>query len=247
MEREPNINLLYENIRIVLLEARQGAYRAVHFYMVRAYWDTGRLIVEEEQAGKERADYGTQIIKSLAKKLVNDFDETYDERNLYYFRQFYQVFPNLNALRSELSWTHYRSLIRVQNEAARSWYMAEAANEQWGTRALDRQIKALYFERLALSADKRAVREEAESKIRDLPAGPAEFVKDPYVLEFLNLKPNHKLYEKDETVVRYSVLDESKQLFAARYLLYLPTEAELAEKVREEVAHFRLLSGMEED
>ncbi len=87
--------------------------------------------MEEEQAGKERADYGTQLIRLLAKKLVLDFGEAVDERNLYYFRKFYQVFPILNALRSELSWTHYRSLIRVQNQSARLWYMDEAANEQW--------------------------------------------------------------------------------------------------------------------
>ncbi|MCB0517837.1 MAG: hypothetical protein H6577_12625 [Lewinellaceae bacterium] len=118
-EIEPSIYKLYEQVKAILLEARNRAYRAVHVHMVTAHWQVGKLIFEEEQNGEERASYGEQTIKSLASRLIDDFGKTYNERTLYYCRQFYAAFPILNALRSELSWTHYRSLLRVKEEAAR--------------------------------------------------------------------------------------------------------------------------------
>jgi predicted nuclease of restriction endonuclease-like (RecB) superfamily len=341
---DTNIARLYEQIRRVLLEARNGAYRAVHAHMVSAHWEIGRLIVEEEQAGKSRADYGTRLLKGLAEKFGTDFGKGFDERELRKIRQFYLLFPIRDALRPELSWTHYRCLLRVRTDEARQWYMHEAANEQWGTRALDRQINAFYYERLAASAEKQGVRAEAHGHTLALPSAVAEFAKDPLILEFLNLRPNPNLYEKnleqaivdhlqafmlemgkgfafvarqqcirtdsdafyidlvfynyrlkcfvlldlkmgklthqdigqmdfyiryyedrkrgtddnptigiilcsekDEAIVKYSVLKESEQLFATRYLLLLPTEAELAALLREEVAHFRLMQGLKND
>ena len=120
---------LYGAIHKVLETARQSAYKAVNFAMVQAYWQVGRLIVEDEQNGKARAEYGKKVLEELAARLTADFGKGFDASNLRYMRLFYQAFPNCDALRHELSWTHYRLLLRVENQAARDWYMNEAAAE----------------------------------------------------------------------------------------------------------------------
>ena len=113
----------YGRIRQVLTAARQRAGRAVNWAMVEAYWQIGQLIVEEEQKGQARPEYGVRLIESLAQRLVNEFGKGYEKRNLQYFRQFYLTFPKVNALRAELSWTHYRELMRVKKAPAREWYL----------------------------------------------------------------------------------------------------------------------------
>ena len=163
--------------------------------MVTAYWNVGRLIVEDEQQGNTRAEYGKAILADLAKRLTDEFGKGFDERELRRIRQFYLVFPKWDALRPELTWTHYRLLIRVQNEQARLWYMNEAAEQTWSSRQLDRQISVLYYERLLNSTDTLSVREEAENNLAQL--APQEFIHDPYVLEFLNLKNYPALHETD--------------------------------------------------
>lgn len=333
----------YDSIAEVLSTARRKAYRAIDSCMVEAYWDVGRRIVEEEQHGKERADYGTALLRNLAIRLTEDLGAGFTERNLRNFRQFYLCFPirhalraELNsaisadapcirgALRPELSWTHYRLLIRVEEPVARTWYMNEAADQNWSSRALGRQIHSLYYQRLLSSRDKRPVIEEMIEHTTALAPSPRDFIRDPVVLEFLDL-PAHsslresrleqaiigklqhfllelgkgfafvarqqrvstetkdffidlvfynyilkcfvlldlkigelthadvgqmdmyvRLYEdqhkrpgdnptvglilcteKDQTIVKYSVLKESKQIFASQYKLYLPSEDEL--------------------
>ncbi|MGH9844524.1 MAG: PDDEXK nuclease domain-containing protein, partial [Blastocatellia bacterium] len=185
----------YRTIAEILQTARATAYRAVNEVMVQAYWQIGRVIVEEEQKGRKRAGYGEALLAELARRLTNDFGRGFDERNLRHIRQFYLTFPIRNALRSELSWTHYRLLLRVDREDARSFYEIEAANNRWSTRELDRQIGSLLYERLALSRDKKKVLElAAEGQIvREA----EDLIKDPYVLEFLNVKENQSLLEKD--------------------------------------------------
>jgi predicted nuclease of restriction endonuclease-like (RecB) superfamily len=131
----------------------------------------------------------------LAERLTADFGKGFDVSNLRYMRLFYQAFPNCDALRHELSWTHYRSLLRVEDAQARAWYMNEAAAQNWSTRALDRQIGTLYYERLLTSKDRRLVREEAETNLSVLGATPREFVRDPVLLEFLGLPGTGKLLE----------------------------------------------------
>ena len=348
----------YQTIKDILDAARIKSYRAVNFAMVEAYWNIGRLIVEEEQLGKEKADYGTYMIKELSNRLTNELGKGFDQSNLKRMRQFYLTFPigaavrhqlengkshalrdqseNSSisaAVRHQLSWTHYKLLIRVSNETARNWYMNEAADCGWSTRQLERQINSLYYERLLASKDKKAVRKEADENIKSLKVQPNDVLKDPYILEFLNLNPDLKylekeleqglldkiqqfllelgkgfsfvarqqrvstetsefyidlvfynyllkcfvlidlktgklahqdigqmdmyvrLYEdkikpkednptiglilcteKEETVVKYSVLSESKQLFASKYLLYLPSEEELIEEIEHQKA-----------
>jgi len=292
--------------------------------MLLAY--IGRLIVEHEQQGQARAAYGKRQLQTLSEQLTAEFGKGFDARNLRNMRAFFLAYPNWNAVRTELSWTHYRVLLRVDNLNARSWYQREAIELHWSARALDRQISKLYYERLLSSRDKAAVQAEAEQKIaveeqHGLTA--KDYIRDPYILDFLNL-PSQRLLESDleqglldnlqsfllelgkgfafvarqrrirtedqdfyidlvfynfklkcfllidlklgklthqdvgqmdsyvriydqqqraaddnptiglilcsqksEAVVKYSVLTDSEQLFAAKYLPYLPSEAEL--------------------
>lgn len=145
----------YKSIAEILEEARATAYRAVNAAMVQAYWNIGRIIVEEEQKGKKRANYGDYLIVELAHRLARDYGKGFSEGNLRYMRMFYLTFPIRHALRDELSWTHYRLLLKVEKEEARSFYMVETINSNWSTRELERQINSLLYERLLLSKDKK--------------------------------------------------------------------------------------------
>lgn len=337
MKLTKSIENLHTEARHIIEIGRKAAYHAVNINMVRTYWELGQLIVEEEQQGEERAKYGKYLIAELSKRLTLEFGKGYDKRNLFYMKQFYFTYPIVNSLRSQLTWTHYRLLLKVQNKSARAFYEEETIKSGWNTRALDRQINAFYYERLLSSADKNAVENEAVEKVAALGNDTLEFIKSPYVLEFLNVKPDHKLYEDDleqllmdnlqefllelgrgfsfvarqkyiraddedffidlvfynyllkcfvlidlkigrlthqdigqmdmyvrmyedlykiegdnptiglilcsektEAVVKYSVLSESQQLFASKYLLYLPSEAELKTELERE----RLLADL---
>lgn len=313
----------------IIEEARNTVYRTANFTMVQAYWNIGRAIVEEEQNGQDRAEYGQYILQELAKKLTKKYGKSYGERNLRYVRQFYRIFQNWNAVRSELSWTHYRLLLRIENDQARQFYLQEAIDCNWSTRSLERQINKLYYERMLMSKNNQVVKAEATEKTTQ--QEPKDIIKDPYVLEFLGLKDNtdfreseleqaiiDKLQdfllelgkgftfhsrqyrisldgehfyidlvfynyilkcfllidlktgklkhqdigqmdtyvryfedkikqendnptiglilctEKNNAVVKYSLLNDSKQLFAAKYMTYLPTEQELKKEIERE-------------
>jgi predicted nuclease of restriction endonuclease-like (RecB) superfamily len=323
----------YQSVAEFLRSVRPNAYRAVNFIMVEAYWNVGRMIAQEEQQGKQRAEYGAYLLRDLALRLSAEFGKGFGERELRKMRQFYGAFPIRDALRPELAWTHYRTLIRVEKEAARLYYLREAADQNWSTRALERQINSLFYERLLMSRDKAPVEAEAREMTTRLADTPADFIKDPYVLEFLGIPDAYpfresdleqgiigklqafmlelgkgfafvarqqrittetsdffvdlvfynyllkcfvlidlktgalthqdigqmdmyvRLYEdkmkgegdnstvgiilcteRDQTVVKYSVLNENRRLFAARYKLYLPTERELIEEIEREKA-----------
>lgn len=162
--------------------------------MVEAYWNIGKSIIEE-QGGNEKAEYETGLLKELSKQMTQDFGKGFTVANLKNMRQFYLTFPNGYALRSELSWTHYRLLMRVENENAREFYMQEAVKSQWSTRQLERQINSFFYERLLSSKNKEQVAEEIQTLE---PAKKAEdVIRDPYVLEFLGLKSNDDFYESD--------------------------------------------------
>ena len=327
-----SVNLrLYKDIKNALIEARHVAYKAVNSAMVNAYWQVGRLIVEEEQKGQKRSEYGVYLIESLSQRLTDDFGGGFSEQSLRNMRQFYMMFSIRSAVRSELSWTHYKLLIRVNNQNAREFYAKESINSNWSYRALERQINSHYYERLLSSRNKAPVKKEADKNTKCLEMQPADLIKDPYVLEFLDFKPDAsyqekdlegalisklqkfllelgkgfsyiarqqrvsthtkefyidlvfynyilkcfvlidlkvgslthqdigqmdmyvRLYEdkfknkgdnstigivlcaqKDETIVKYSVLNDKKSLFASKYQLYLPTERELIEEVERE-------------
>lgn len=322
---------LIDSLRELIIQSRQRVLRAVDTVQVQTCWEVGRHIVEFEQGGENRATYGQRLISGLAETLTLEFGKGFDTSNLRYMRLFYQAFPKRDALRHELSWTHYRTLLRVDSPAARQWYMHEAADQNWSTRALNRQIGTLYFERLELSKDQKSVRMEAVQQIQSIKQHPREFIRDPVMLEFLGLPHSGKLLEstleqalmdklqsfllelgkgfafvarqqristddsdfyidlvfynyllkcfvlidlkthalphqdigqmdmyvrmyddlkrgpgdnptvglllcehKDQAVVRYSVLNENRQIFASKYRLILPTEDELRAELERE-------------
>ena len=185
----------YKRIRTVLVEARLTAWRAVNSAMVSAYWEIGRVIVEEEQRGGSRAEYGAKLIEGLGVRLRAEFGKGFDSSNLWNMRAFFLAYPILDALRRELSWTHYRHLLRVEKPKARAFYEVEAARAGWSTRELDRQIGSLLFERLSLSRNKAGVRALAQRghEIHQ----PSDLVKDPYVLEFTGIPQQELWHEKD--------------------------------------------------
>lgn len=186
---------MLQALRTLIQQGRHQALRAVDMVQVQTCWEIGRHIVEFEQGGESRAVYGQQLLPRLAEALTREFGKGFEASNLRYMRLFYNAFPIRDALRHELSWTHYRHLLRVDSAAARQWYMNEAADQGWASRALDRQIGTLYFERLALSADKAAVAAEAGANLKTENAAPREFVRDPVMLEFLGLPGSGKLLE----------------------------------------------------
>ncbi|KHO48940.1 MAG: hypothetical protein QT02_C0011G0025 [archaeon GW2011_AR9] len=189
------MDVAYNNIREILEKARLKVVRAVNSAMVYAYWEIGRVIVEEEQKGKERAEYGANLLKQLSIRLRREFGSGFDESNLRYIRLFYLKFPNCDALRHELTWTHYRVLIKIERDDSRNFYLNETINSKWSTRELERQINSLLYERLTVSKDKEKVKEL--SLKGQLIEKPEDLIKDPYVLEFLGLKVSSNYLEKE--------------------------------------------------
>ncbi len=327
---------LYLKIKNILQSARDNAYRHINFVMVEAYWNIGKQIVEDEQRGKDRAEYGTYLIKELSSRLTKDFGKGFTTTNLKMMRQFYHAFPNSHTLCDQLSWSHYRLIMRVDNPQARLWYSEESVKANWSVRALERQIGTLYYERIISSKEKQPVVTEAQNNTKNLLLTPKDIIKDPYVLEFLDLKQNNAFYEsdlesaliekiqefllelgrgfafvarqkriktetsdfyidlvfynyilkcfviidlksgklthqdvgqmdmyvrmyndlekgendnptigiilctdKDNTVVKYSVLNDNENLFVSKYQLYLPTEEELRAEIERDVLELR--------
>lgn len=325
----PRNDLLFQRIREILENARHKVYRTANTEMLRAYWNVGREIVVEEQKGQDRAEYGSALLEELAKRLTELYGRSFSSRHLRYMRQFYREFPKWNAVRSELSWTHYRMLLKIEKENARNFYMQEAIAGNWSTRQLERQINSLYFDRLLISNDKKGIMLEIDSEKKFM--HPENIIKDPFVLEFLDINESNRLAESDletalidklqhfilelgtgfsfvsrqyrittgnehyyidlvfynyilkcfliidlkpdklthkdigqmdfyvrffedqlkqpgdnpsiglilcteknRTIVKYSLLNESKQIFASRYQLYLPTIEQLEQEIQRE-------------
>ena len=149
-------NDFYNEIKSILVNARNKVYNTANFAMVQAYWNIGKKIIEE-QGGKDTAEYGQGLLEELSKQMTKDFGKGFTVANLKNMRQFYIIFPNGYALRSELSWTYYRSLMCVENEKARNFYLEEAIKSNWSTRQLDRQINSFFYERLLSSKNKEEV------------------------------------------------------------------------------------------
>ncbi|MDR1106895.1 MAG: PDDEXK nuclease domain-containing protein [Treponema sp.] len=330
MEKETPENIVYHSIRTTLVNAKQKVHTVINFAMVDAYWEIGRQIMEA-QNNNTRAEYGAGLIKYLAERLTAEFGKGFTETNLKYMRQFYAVFPNRHALRDQLSWTHYRLLMKIDEPSRREFYLDECAECNWSSRQLERQITTFYYERLL--ATKKENRESVKNEIQktEPKTDPDYILKDPYILEFLDLKENNNYHEseleqaiidnlqefllelgkgfsfvarqkritidgdhyyidlvfynyilkcfvvidlktgklnyqdigqidfyvryfeenikqvddnptigivlcseKNDTMVKYSVLSDNNRLFASKYMLYLPTEEELKKELERE-------------
>jgi predicted nuclease of restriction endonuclease-like (RecB) superfamily len=330
--------LFFAEIADMLQQARSTAYKAVNKVMVQTYWRIGKRIVEQEQQGQSRADYGDYLILNLSRHLSDTLGKGFSEANLKNMRQFYSVFPNLDQFATQcvanLTWTNIRLIMRLDNRAERDYYIKEASEQHWSSRVLERNIKTGYYRRLLSTQQK--VKTSAISKKGKL--NTSDFIKDPYVTEFLDVPEDLKgkesiletalidnmqkfllelgkgfsfvdrqmrissetshfyidlvfynyllkcfviidlktkklkhadigqmdMYvrmfdalkrgeddnptigiilcaEKDETIVKYSVLKESKQIFASKYQTVLPTEEELAKMIEKQ--NVKLLEG----
>lgn len=233
-------DLFYQDIKQLLIDARKDVYRKINSLMVETYWEIGRRIVEQEQQGKGRAGYGEYLITNLSKYLGDTFGKGFSVANLKNFRQFYLSFrenQKLYTLCRELSWSHIRLIMRIDDKRAKEFYLTESRREGWSVRTLQRNMKSRYFERLLSSQTPGKVTGNTES------VGKLSHIKDPYVRMFDDLKRGDDdnptigiilCTDKDETIVKYSVLQENKHLFASKYRTVLPSEQELQEELDRE-------------
>lgn len=187
-------NNIYERIRSEVEKARQKVYATVNLTMVETYWNIGKQIYEAQDKS-ERAEYGKGLLKFLSQKLTKEFGKGFTVTNLKYMRQFYMAFPNSHSLSDQLSWTHYRMLLKVEDEKTRNFYLKECEKSNWSTRQLERQINSFYYQRLLSSQDKDSVRDKIQTLEKGVDA--KDIIRDPYVLEFLGLEQTPNLYEKD--------------------------------------------------
>ena len=182
-----------QEIKHILAQARQKSYQAINTAMVEAYWKIGQRIVVEEQLGSNRAGYGNQIVKTLSTELTNEFGKGFSERSLRKYRQFFITFPEpaiWPTVSAKLQWSHFELIMRVDNLEARNYYLTEAATNMWSVRTLDRNISTLYYHRLLSSQVKEPVINEMKEKTKAFENNSFEFIKNPTVLEFLNLPAN---------------------------------------------------------
>ena len=237
---------LIDDVRQIVSVARQHAYRAVNVMQVISNWLIGRRIVEQEQNGLQRADYGKHIVEVVSQTLTAEYGKGYSKTNITNFRRFYMLFKNLQIrqalpdefvsllptinqalpdksriqqipsaesvspipLYPQIAWTHYERLIRVANEEARIWYLHEAASENWSYRTLDRNINTQYYNRLLLSQQKEAVRQEMKEKTAAFQKNAVGYVKNPVIAEFLGIAPNVAF---KETELENAILDNLQQ------------------------------------
>lgn len=183
------------DIKAIINSSRENAIRAVDNVRTLMYWTIGKRIFEEEQQGKDRADYGTYLIRILAEQLQPEYGTGFSVRQLERYRQFYRTFPIASALRTQLSWTQYKLLLAIDNSEKREFYIAESVKNNWTSRQLERQINSSLYERLLMSSDKESVL--AVAKNEKLPSDARDIIKDPMYLEFLGLKREAAYYEKD--------------------------------------------------
>ena len=191
---EENVTPIFEEIRELVINSRNRVYSVVNTEMLNLYWNIGKIIMEIQQ-GDERAAYGDAVLEKLSNKLTNEFGKGFSKRNLERMRKFYICFPIATTVSSQLSWSHYLELIKIEEENKRNFYLKECENTRWSVRELQRQIGSLLYERLVLSVDKKKILELAK-KGQVLREG-KDLVKDPFVLEFLDIKENTEYLETD--------------------------------------------------
>lgn len=186
---------IISDIKTIIAQSKDKAIRTVDYQRTRMYWHIGKRIFEEEQGGKDRADYGKYLTEYIAKKLEPEYGSGFSKRQIELFRQFYRTFPIANTLYSQLSWSQYKLLIRLDNKDKITFYIAESLKNNWTVRQLERQIYSNLYERLLLSNDKKSVL--AVAKNEKQPSDAKEIIKDPMILEFLDLKRENSYYERD--------------------------------------------------
>lgn len=189
-----------QDIKLIIDKSRKYVKEHINYAMVSAYWLIGKRIVLQEQNGKNKADYGKEVIKNLSKKLTELYGKGFSTQSLYNFRQFYETFQNPQKFSTQwriLTWSHYKLIMRHCSSDAREWYCNEATNENWDIRTLDRNISTQYYERLLISQVKSPVKDEMQEKTKEFQDKKLEFIKNPYVLEFLNL-PNNLSYKENQ-------------------------------------------------
>ena len=194
LKTKPNYNKLLTDIGLTIEIARQNAVKAINTELVKANWEIGRHIVEFEQQGNERAEYGTDLLARLSKDLRLRYGKGFGRRNILDMRRFYLAFSKWQTVSAKLSWSHYISLISISDDIERKFYEKQAINQNLSVRELDRQISSALFERLALSKDKKGVLQLSEKG--HIITQPHEAVKDPYVLDFLKIPQSHRMTEK---------------------------------------------------
>jgi predicted nuclease of restriction endonuclease-like (RecB) superfamily len=196
MEEQKLVNTTILNDLVSIIEtSKENAVRSVDFHRVVMYWNIGKRVFEEEQQGKEKAEYGTYLIKYLSQYLEKMYGSGFSQRQIERARKFYRTFPIVSALRTQLNWTQYKMLLSIDNEDKREYYIAESIKNNWTSRQLERQVNSSLYERLLLSNDKESVLAVARGE--KLPTDIKEIVKDPMFLEFLGLKREASFYEKD--------------------------------------------------
>lgn len=195
MQNIININLI-QDLKNLIHQAKAKVVTTVNTVMVQTYWQIGKMLVEDEQQGEKRAKYGTNQLQNISKELTKEFGKGFDVSNLRNMRRFYLTFPIQETVSPKLSWSHYCKLIKIENKEAREWYMQEAIENSWSVRALNRQISKLYYERLLSSQDKTIIKQEAQEKIKALQNDIKEYLRDPYIFDFLDL-PTQSLLESN--------------------------------------------------
>jgi predicted nuclease of restriction endonuclease-like (RecB) superfamily len=186
---------IISDIKAIISQSKESAIRAVDHQRTLMYWSIGKRIFEEEQEGKDRADYGTYLIKHLSEQLQPEFGSGFSKRQINLYRRFYRVFPIVHTLYAQLSWSQYKLLLSLETDDQRAFYIAETIKNNWTVRQLERQIYSNLYERLLMSNDKENVL--AVAKNEKLPSDAKEIIKDPMFLEFLGLKKEASYYEKD--------------------------------------------------
>lgn len=194
IDSNSEVNEIFDSIKELVINSRNKVYQTVNTEMLKLYWNIGKTIMEIQQ-GDERASYGDAVLEKLSKRLTEEFGKGFSKRNLERMRKFYIYFPKATTVSSQLSWSHYLELIKIEEKLKRSFYLNECINSKWSVRELQRQKDSLLYERLVLSADKQKVIELSQKG--HILKTSKDLVKDPFVLEFLDIKENTKYLESD--------------------------------------------------
>lgn len=236
-------NPIVADIKELVHAGRNAAYNAVNKATIMTYWNIGRKIVEEEQAGKERAEYGKQLISVLSDELTKEFGSGFSDRNLRNFRKFYLMFPDekiWHACVPNLNWTHFRSLLRVADEDARIWYMKEAASEGWSSRTLDRNISTQYYFRLLQSPKKETVITEMQEKTKVFEKNKYELIKSPVIAEFLGFRNEESFLESDlENAILSHIRDFLMEL--GKGFAFVARQQHISTETDEDIARYSVL------